>query len=162
MKFFFSSSDAIFETRDYCTLVCKIRNEAALTQMLTQNRKNACGNNGADGMQFSLVGGQRAANGAERTGNPVPSAPDVSSHAGGRWFESISLHQDIETRTFPIMGWFGFSVLSILAKIAGLIDEKLSSLRSICRIPCDSRQGLCPIFQYSLFIHIRRVPSAPF
>lgn len=93
MKFFFSSSDAIFETRDYCTLVCKIRNEAALTQMLTQNRKNACGNNGADGMQFSLVGGQRAANGAERTGNPVPSAPDVSSHAGGRWFESISLHQ---------------------------------------------------------------------
>ena len=26
------------------------------------------------------------------------------------------------------MGWFGFSVLSILAKIAGLIDEKLSSL----------------------------------
>ena len=93
MKFFFSSSDAIFETRDYCTLVCKIRNEAALTQMLTQNRKNACGNNGADGMKFSLVGGQRAANGAERTGHPVPSAPDVSSHAGGRWFESISLHQ---------------------------------------------------------------------
>ena len=96
---------------------------------------------------------------------PVRRAPLVrapASHAGGRWFESISLHQDIETRTFPIMGWFGFSVLSILAKIAGLIDEKLSSLRSICRIPCDSRQGLCPIFQYSLFIHIRRVPSAPF
>ena len=96
---------------------------------------------------------------------PVRRAPLVrapASHAGGRWFESISLHQDIETRTFPIMGWFGFSVLSILAKIAGLIDEKLSSLRSICRIPCDSRQGLCPIFQYLLFIHIRRVPSAPF
>ena len=33
--------------------------------------------------------------GAERTGYPVLSAPDVSSHAGGHWFESSSLHQKV-------------------------------------------------------------------
>ena len=33
--------------------------------------------------------------GAERTGLPVLSAPDASSHAGGHWFESSSLHQKV-------------------------------------------------------------------
>ena len=82
-----------------------------------------------------------------------------ASHAGGRWFESISLHQDIETRTFPIMGTFGFSVLSILAKIAGLIDEKLSSLRSICRIPLTVGRVFVPFFSiYYSFIYAESPP----
>ena len=39
--------------------------------------------------------------GAERTGYPVLSAPDVSSHAGGHWFESSSLHQILGNQVFP-------------------------------------------------------------
>ena len=34
-------------------------------------------------------------------GQPVLSAPDVSSHAGGHWFESSSLHQNLGNQAFP-------------------------------------------------------------
>ena len=73
----------------------EICGDGAVTQILTQNRKNAGGGNGVYAMKFAIAGDQRAVNGTKRAGLAVPSAPDVSSHAGGHWFESSSLHQKV-------------------------------------------------------------------